>query len=257
MNGEYSQTAEQTVNFMISRAEDGMRGLEEARATELREAQTKAETLFHEIDARGLIRPGITESTLNDEIYALAKQMYGIDTYWHKRIVRAGRNTLLPYAENPPDLTIGTDDILFLDLGPVFENWEADFGRTFVLGSDPLKHKLQKDVGQAFADGKRHFQESPNITSCELYRHAQSLAIRSGWEFGGPIAGHLIGQFPHERIDGDKVTLYVHPDSNLTMRSLDEEGRKRHWILEIHFVDKARQIGGFYEELLTVEPLRG
>lgn len=234
-----------------------MSELEEARATELREAQTKAETLFHEIDARGLIRPGITEGKLNDDIYALAKQMYGIDVYWHKRIVRAGRNTLLPYAEDPPDLTIGADDILFLDLGPVFEDWEADFGRTFVLGSDPLKLKLQKDVAQAFADGKRHFEKTPNITSSELYRYAQTLAIRSGWEFGGTIAGHLIGEFPHEKIAGDKVTLYVHPDSHLPMRSLDEEGRKRHWILEIHFVDRERQIGGFYEELLTVGPSDG
>jgi hypothetical protein len=36
------------------------------------------------------------------------------------------------------------------------------------------------------------------------------------------------------------------------MRSLDENGQHRHWILEIHFVDKAREIGGFYEELLTL-----
>jgi Xaa-Pro aminopeptidase len=226
--------------------------LEKARATKLREAQTKAEKLFHQIEARGLIRPGTSESSLNSDIYALAKEMYGIETYWHKRIVRAGRNTLLPYAENPPDLTIGADDILFLDLGPVFEDWEADFGRTFVLGTDPLKHKLRNDVGQAFAEGKRYFHENPDITSCELYRHAQSLAIQFGWEFGGPIAGHLIGHFPHEKIDGDKVTLYVHPESNLQMRSLDKEGKERHWILEIHFVDRERQIGGFYEELLTV-----
>jgi Xaa-Pro dipeptidase len=234
-----------------------MTELEEARETELREAQIKAEKLFHEIVARGLIRPGITENNLNDDIYALAKKMYGIDTHWHKRIVRAGRNTLLPYAEDPPDLTIGADDILFLDLGPVFENWEADFGRTFVLGSDPLKHKLRTDVGRAFADGKRYFDENPNISACELYRYAQSMAIQFGWEFGGSIAGHLIGQFPHERIAGDKVSLYVHPDSQLPMRSLDEKGQKRHWILEIHFVDKQRQIGGFYEELLTVGPPRG
>lgn len=225
---------------------------EETRAAELLEAQRKAEQLFHEIEARGLIRSGITESTLNADIYALAEQMYGISTYWHKRIVRAGRNTLLPYAENPPDLTIGTDDILFLDLGPVFEKWEADFGRTFVLGSDPLKHKMQQDVGCAFAEGKRHFDETPHITSSELFRHANSLAAKFGWEFGGPIAGHLIGQFPHERIAGDKVSLYVHPDSHLPMRSLDEKGQQRHWILEIHFVDREREIGGFYEELLTV-----
>jgi Xaa-Pro aminopeptidase len=227
-------------------------GLEQTRADELRVAQTKAENLFHEIDARGLIRPHITESDLNEDIYALAKQMYGIDTYWHKRIVRAGRNTLLPYAENPPDLTLGADDILFLDLGPVFEKWEADFGRTYVLGSDPVKHKLRKDVGQAFADGKRYFEESPNITGSELFRHAQSLAVHYGWEFGGTIAGHLIGQFPHERIAEDKVTLYVHADSHLPMRRLDEKGQQRHWILEIHFVDRKREIGGFFEELLTV-----
>ena len=125
-----------------------MNELEETRATELLEAQSKAERLFNEIDARSLIRPGVTEKTVNADIYALAKEMYGITTYWHKRIVRAGKNTLLPYAENPPDLMIETDDILFLDLGPVFEHWEADFGRTFVLGSDPLKHKMKQDVEQ-------------------------------------------------------------------------------------------------------------
>lgn len=232
--------------------QDAATAQEEARAAELLEAQVKAAQLFQAVEARGLVRPGITESRLNEEIYALAKEMYGITTYWHKRIVRAGCNTLLPYAENPPDLAIGSDDILFLDLGPVFEQWEADFGRTFVLGSDFRKHKLQQDVGRAFAAGKQYFRDHPQITGSELYRYAQSLAAQFGWEFGGPIAGHLIGQFPHEKIAGDKVTLYVHPDSHLPMRSLDENGQQRHWILEIHFVDRAQQIGGFYEELLTI-----
>jgi Xaa-Pro aminopeptidase len=95
--------------------------LEHQRVTELRVAQEKAERLFHEVEARGLIRADILESQLNQEIYDLAKEMYGISTYWHKRIVRAGTNTLLPYADNPPDRTIAEDDILFLDLGPVFE----------------------------------------------------------------------------------------------------------------------------------------
>jgi Xaa-Pro dipeptidase len=229
-----------------------MTQLEETRATELLEAQTKAEQLFAQIEARDLVRPGITESRLNADIYALAEEMYGINTYWHKRIVRAGRNTLLPYAENPPDLTLGTDDILFLDLGPVFEKWEADFGRTFVLGSDPLKHKLRQDVGSAFAEGKQYFNETPDITGSELFKYATSLAEKFGWEFGGRIAGHLIGQFPHEKIANDKVTLYVHPDSHLPMRARDDKGQERHWILEIHFVDREREIGGFYEELLTV-----
>lgn len=227
--------------------------LEERRVTQLSAAQNKAERLFREIEARGLIRAGIAESRLNEDIYELAKEMYGITTYWHKRIVRAGRNTLAPYAENPPDLTIGEDDILFLDLGPVFEDWEADFGRTFVLGADPLKLKLRDDVGAAFAEGKRFFHQTPDITASQLFAHAVSLAQKFGWEFGGEIAGHLIGQFPHEKIAGDKVSLYVHPQSHLPMRSLDEKRQKRHWILEIHFVDRERQIGGFFEELLTVD----
>ncbi len=237
-------------------ATDSLDALEARRVTELRNAQDKAVRLFHEVEARGLIRAGITEGELNAEIYALAEEMYGISTYWHKRIVRAGRNTLLPYAENPPDLRIGEDDILFVDLGPVFEasevKWEADFGRTFVVGSDAAKLKMKDDVGAAFALGKRYFEEHPELTSREFFLYAESLAAEFGWEWGGPIAGHLIGQFPHERIADDKVTLYVHPDSPLPMRSLNEEGQRRHWILEIHFVDRGLGIGGFFEELLTV-----
>lgn len=229
-----------------------MTQVESSRTAALLQAQQKANQLFQAIEARGLIRPNVLESQLNQDIYALAQQMFGISTYWHKRIVRAGRNTLAPYDENPPDLIIGGDDILFLDLGPVFEEWEADFGRTFVVGSDPLKLKLRDDIAKAFGEGKKYFHEHPDITANELYRHAQKLAQKFGWEFGGAIAGHLIGQFPHERIPGDRVTLYVHPNNPNRMRGLDAEGRERHWILEIHFVDRANQIGGFYEELLTL-----
>jgi Xaa-Pro dipeptidase len=229
-----------------------MEKMESNRAVALLQAQQKADALFRAVESERLIRPNVSESRINQDIYDLAARMFGIETYWHKRIVRAGRNTLTPYDENPPDLAVREDDILFLDLGPVFEAWEADFGRTFVLGSDPLKLKLRDDIGKAFREGKKYFQDHPEITAVELYRHAQKLAVKYGWEFGGSIAGHLIGQFPHERIPGDKVTLYVHPGNPNPMRGLDADGHERHWILEIHFVDRARQIGGFYEELLTV-----
>ena len=188
---------------------------EELRVSGLMEAQAKAEQLFREVEKRELIRAGTSEKELNDCIYALAKEMYGISTFWHKRIVRSGRNTLLPYDENPLNLTIGEDDILFLDLGPVFERWEADFGRTFVLGNDPSKHKMKYDVEHAFAAGKEYFHAHPEITSSELFRYAELLAEQAGWDFGGPIAGHLIGEFPHERIADDKISLYVHPKNDL------------------------------------------
>jgi Xaa-Pro aminopeptidase len=229
-----------------------MQQSEEGTVAELLDAQRKAQALFAATQTQNLIRPGAKESEINESVYALAASMYGISRYWHKRIVRAGRNTLAPYDENPPDLTVEDDDIVFLDLGPVFEEWEADFGRTYVVGSDLLKHKLCRDIAQAFANGKRYFQEHPDIIASELYAYVQGLAEQSGWEYGGPIAGHLIGVFPHEKITGDKVTLYVHPNNHNRMRMPDALGRERHWILEIHFVDRARQIGGFYEELLTI-----
>ncbi|MGB6193909.1 MAG: hypothetical protein WBF42_15675 [Terracidiphilus sp.] len=42
--------------------------LEASRVAELSIAQGKAERLFDEVEARGLIRAGITESELNKEI---------------------------------------------------------------------------------------------------------------------------------------------------------------------------------------------
>src|SRR5262249_2053673 len=128
-----------------------MEQLEDVRVVSLLDAQRKAEKLFAEITVQGVIRAGKFETEINADIYALAERMYGITEYWHKRIVRAGENTLQPYDENPPDLKLSDDDIVFLDLGPVFEDWEADFGRTYVIGTDPIKRKLCRDIEEAFA----------------------------------------------------------------------------------------------------------
>ncbi len=98
-----------------------------AQKQKLREAENIASQLFKAIEDRGLIVPGKTEKTLNTEVFQLAEEMFGIKKYWHKRIVRSGENTLLPYDENPPDLVLQQDDILFFDFGPIVEDWEADF----------------------------------------------------------------------------------------------------------------------------------
>lgn len=66
------------------------------RAAALLEAQGKANELIKAVETQGLIRANVLESQLNQDIYDLAKEMFGISPYWHKRIVRAGRNTLAP-----------------------------------------------------------------------------------------------------------------------------------------------------------------
>jgi Xaa-Pro dipeptidase len=222
-----------------------------SRTEQLLRAQEQASALFDDVEARGLIRPGVTESQLSLEIRDLARADYGVTRHWHKRIVRSGPNTLQPYSKRPPDRVIGDDDIVFLDFGPIFAEWEADFGRTYVLGTDAHKLRLRDDLAVAFAAGKDYFEAHPDVTGAELFAFVQDYAVKLGWSYGGPIAGHLVGKFPHQRVPGDKVLSYISPGNNEPMRQVDAEGNERHWILEIHFIDRERQIGGFYEELLT------
>ena len=217
---------------------------------ELKKAESKAAELFLEIERRKIIQPNITEKALNKAIYDLAKEMFGIEKYWHKRIVRAGKNTLHPYDANPENLLIKTDDILFLDFGPIFDTWEADFGRTYVLGNDPHKLKLKNDIETAWKECRDYYFEQKEITGAALYEYAVNLAKKYGWEFGGEIAGHLIGKFPHEKLEKEDKRNYIHPENQQSMLEQDESGNERYWILEIHFVDKGKEIGGFFEQLL-------
>jgi Xaa-Pro aminopeptidase len=225
---------------------------EALRATRLLDAQDKAVALFAEVQARGLVAPGVRETEASNAIRDLAAEMFGVSRFWHKRIVRAGANTLQPYKENPPDRVMAEDDIVFCDFGPIFEEWEADFGRTFVLGDDPVKHRLRDSLAEVWAAGRAHFESQPDITGEQLYAHVVGLAEKAGWVFGGEIAGHVVGQFPHERIDGEKIASYIAPGSDGPMRRADRNGQTAHWILEVHLVDRERGFGGFYEELLDL-----
>lgn len=218
---------------------------------ELIEAERKAAKLFEEIESRGLIYPGKTEKTLNEEVYELAYELFEISKNWHKRVVRAGKNTMHPYYENPPDLMINDDDILFFDFGPIFEEWEADFRRTYVMGSNPDKLKLKKDIENAWKESKLFFDHHTSITGGEMYRYTVHLARKYGWEFGGEMAGHTIGNYPHEQLSRELKANYIHPDNDQDMFLPDQKGNRREWLLHIHFVDRKKQIGGFVERLLT------
>jgi hypothetical protein len=214
-------------------------------------AEKIAVELFKEIENRNLIIAGKDEETLNEEIFNLAKELFNIEKHWHKRIVRCGENTLHPYNENPPNRIFQENDILFFDFGPIIEHWEADLGRTYVLGSDPLKHKLKNDIEKAWQETKCWVEGQSDLKASKLFEFVVYKASEYGWEFGGEIAGHLIGEFPHERLESGNNQLYIHPDNHNNIFDLDTNGQNRHWILEMHFVDKENNIGGFYEQLLN------
>ncbi len=215
------------------------------------EAEAIALDLFGAIEQNGLIVAGKTEGQLNNEIFKLADSLFGIKKYWHKRIVRSGKNTLRPYDDNPPELTLQPDDILFFDFGPILEDWEADIGRTYVLGNDETKIKLKTDIEMAWHQTQEWFRMQTHITGAQVYEYVCKLALYYGWTFGGEIAGHLIGKFPHEKLEAENHDNYIHPQNQKNMMDPDHRGQKREWILEIHFVDQPKEIGGFFEQLLT------
>lgn len=223
----------------------------------LMQAQIKAQALFTEVVQNGMIRSGKLESELSEEIHTLAKSRFGLRRHWHKRLVRSGPNTLLTYYDEADDRLMQDDDIVYLDFGPVFEAWEADFGRTYAIGGDPAKHRLVFDIAAAFKRGKDMYKNTPDLTAGALYDFVAGLAAPAGWEFGASSAGHLIGEFPHEQSAGDAQRFSIRHGNDLALREPSENGKLRHWILEIHFVDRAKKIGGFFEELLTVDTKPG
>jgi Xaa-Pro dipeptidase len=217
-------------------------------------AEQKAKDLFHTVEQRGLITPGKSEKELSDEIVKIGEEEFGIKDHWHKKIVRAGINTLQPFIADPPDQIIQENDIVFFDFHPIYNSWEADLGRTYVLGSDPLKVKLKKDIEDAWQEANDWYFKQNKLTGAEYFNYVTELTNRYGYEFGNAIAGHILGRFPHEQPDDpNDPCLDVHPDNHTDIFQPDKNGNKRHWILELHFVDRKNNIGAFFEQLLTAE----
>jgi len=214
-------------------------------------AQNISIELFNAIEENNLIVQGKTEEQLNTEVCDLAFQKFGIEKHWHKKIVRSGINTLAIYPDNPPNRIIHKDDILFIDLGPIVEGYEADIGRTYVMGKDPNKLKLKRDVESAWYEIREWYQQQTKLKASDLFNYAVLKAKRFGWEFGGEIAGHIVGKYPHEQPEDPKsLELDIHPDNHDNIFLLDADGNPRHWILELQFIDKENEIGGYFEQLL-------
>ena len=51
----------------------------------------------------------------------------------------------------------------------------------------------------------------------------RGLAAEAGWEYGGPHAGHQVGEFPHEKINGDGIGSYIAPGSTEPRGGLSPE----------------------------------
>lgn len=224
------------------------------RVARLLDAQRKAGELFKQIGSANILRPGMSDVAASDAVRDLAAANFGVERHWHKRIVRSGPNTLRPYQDDAPDRVMTDDDIIYADFGPIFAGWEADFGRTWVLGRDATKLRLQADLADVFAAGREFFLGHRDLTAADMYAEIVRLSAERGWQYGNYHCGHLVGEFPHENFSGEKVRSLITGANHAPLRCQDASGRVAHWILEVHLVDEDKQIGGFYEELLTIGP---
>ena len=219
--------------------------------TKLLNAEKITKQLFEAIEKNNLIIAGKSEDQLALEVTDMAFEKFGIKDHWHKKIVRTGINTLATYNENPPNRIIQEDDILFIDFGPIVEGYEADVGRTYLIGNNTTRLKLKTDVEKAWHEIQGWFQMQTKLKSSALFQYVVEKATEYGWSFGGEIAGHIVGKFPHEQpLDPKSLELDIHPENHNDMFLLDANGDKRHWILELQFIDKEKEIGGYFEQLL-------
>ena len=219
--------------------------------TKLLNAEIIAIQLFEAIEKNNLIIAGKSEEQLTLEVSDLAFEKFGIKDHWHKKIVRTSVNTLATYNENPPNKIIQEDDILFIDFGLIIEGYEADLGRTYVIGNNATKLKLKNDVEKAWYEIQGWFQMQTKLKASELFQYVVEKTNEYGWTFGSEIAGHIVGKFPHEQpLDPKSLELDIHPGNHNDMFLLDANGDKRHWILELQFIDKEKEIGGYFEQLL-------
>ena len=223
---------------------------EAQRLAALVAAERRALALLASIERAGVIRAGVSELEIERDIYAIAAGEFGITAHWHDRIVRSGPNTLCVAGEAAPDRIVAADDIVFLDLGPVFGDWEADVGRSYVMGGNPEKRRLVADLEIVFEALRTRFEDDPDITGATLYAAALEEAGARGWRFGGRIAGHLVGRYPYARSPAGREGGRISPANPQRMRDPDRLGQPRHWILEVHLVAADGTFGGFYERLL-------
>jgi methionyl aminopeptidase len=183
------------------------------------------------------IKPGMSE----DEAKVIARStLSSLDMRrgWHHIIVRCGKNTTKNFMErSEPGVVLGENDIFFVDIGPVYGDFEGDAGDTFVFGDDPLHVKAKADAREIWEIVRaKWFTEQ--ISGRELYDFAIATAESMGWKLNMDLSGHRLSDYPHStHYDGPLAEVDFKPSANF-------------WVLEIAIAHPDMSFGAFYEDLL-------
>lgn len=185
---------------------------------------------------------GITESQAHEVLKQILKSQGDIKS-WHPPQIRFGENTIHCFGEIPKSVrSLQETDILFLDLGLVFDNHEGDVGRSFFIGNGPEINEFKKcatDVKEIWSEVRSKWQEQKS-TGAELYKFANDCAIQRGWVLSLKKAnGHRVADFLHTA--GKRHSIEM----------LEFSPSADRWILEIQIRHPEKNYGAFYEDLLN------
>lgn len=200
------------------------------------ETRAKAQQALSRIASR--VQAGMLEEDANAMVIATLREM-GATKAFHKPYIRFGSNTTKTFGANSdPGVRLGDDDIFFIDIGPVWEEYEGDAGDTFVTGSDPELKRCSLDAKLIF-DAVAEKWKTEKATGVELYRHAEQMARDLGWVLNLDLGGHRLGDYPSGvHYEGPLSEISFFPSPNL-------------WMVEIHIRHPEKQFGAFYEDLLV------
>lgn len=143
--------------------------------------------------ARAMIRPGVTEIDVFNELQAVAVRECG------EMITGTGNDYACGEMGGPPraNRAAQAGELYILDLGPAFRGYFADNCRAIAV-TEPSKEQLAawQSIQEVFAH--IHATAKPGKSCKELFHEVQAMLDRAPYGKFDHHLGHGIGLFPHE-----------------------------------------------------------
>ncbi|MHA6574390.1 M24 family metallopeptidase [Pseudomonas yamanorum] len=185
------------------------------------------------------LKVGMTTAQALDMASQILQAM-GASHTWHPTYIRFGDDTIrTPRQGIDPQRKLRATDIAVVDLGPVWDGYEGDYGDTFVFGEHPLHGACVKALHEVFDETRDAWHQG--LTGRELYDFAEQSAHSKGWRLERNLAGHRIADFPHALFGQDKLAEVEIVPSEMV------------WVLEIQLCHPTQPIGAFFEDILIGE----
>ncbi len=160
---------------------------------------------------------GINEANAQILIKTIFEK-HNITKFWHPTKIRIGSDTTKSFRELP-DNTIYTqkNSLCFVDVGPVIDEHEADFGRTFLVQNES-SNQLIAASSHVFNVAKTEWLKN-SLSGINLYHFANNFAQTLGYQLSPLTLGHRLGDFPHRIHSSQKLSDYnLFPHKNLSVK---------------------------------------